>query len=328
MRDQVFISYSHRDTRWLERLQTMLKPLVRTGVLNVWADTQIQTGDKWRAEIQEALDNARVAVLLVSPDFLASDFVAEQELPSLLKAAEDDGLTIVWVPVRDSLYSETVIADYQAASDPSRPLAGLSAADRDEALVEISRKIMASTHAGGPSVSDAAATRAQPARTSTKAVRPPSPAKKVEPPAWGAPPRAQDNPAPAFSGQPALMLNDILPGTWRVQIQFSMPGAIGIMQLQMFPNGMFRGELTAPMGASMVEGMWRADPYQQTAPPPGPAERRLPVHPVWGDDPDHAARCETALGLLEHRGTDLVPEDRVGENRPRPLVVEVPVTVP
>ena len=50
---------------------------------------------------------------------------------------------------------------------------------------------------------------------------------------------------------------------WRVQIQFAMPGAIGIMQLQILPNGMFRGELTAPMGASMVEGMWQADPFQK-----------------------------------------------------------------
>ena len=107
-------------------------------------------------------------MLLVSPDFLASDFVTEQELPSLLRAAEDDGLTIVWVPVRDSLYSETVIADYQAASDPSRPLAGLSPADRDEALVEISRIIMASSAGRGPAAPNARiATPGKPARAST-----------------------------------------------------------------------------------------------------------------------------------------------------------------
>lgn len=237
MRDQVFISYSHKDTEWLDKLQIVLKPLVRKGV-NVWADTQIQTGQKWRAEIKEALANARVAVLLVSPDFLASDFVAEQELPSLLKAAEDDGLTIVWVPVRDSLYSETIIAEYEAAHDPAFPLASLSAADVDKALVEIGKKIKVSTSPHGPAVEEAPKpTPRQPAKPSPKVARPPPPV------------------------SPAQTLNEILPGIWRVQIQLPMPGAIGIMQLQIFPNGTFRGELTAPMGASVVEGQWQANPF-------------------------------------------------------------------
>ncbi len=219
MRDQVFISYSHKDTKWLERLQTMLTPLVRNGVVNVWADTQIRTGEKWRQEIQEALANARVAVLLVSPDFLASDFVAEQELPSLFKAAADDGLTIVWVPVRDSLYSATAIADYQAASDPARPLAGLSAADRDEALVQISKKIMASAAGRAPAAPEAPfSVHAKPAGASTRAVKPAPPARKAEPPEWRPPADSQDSRAATFTGQRPLTLNDILPGMWRVQI--------------------------------------------------------------------------------------------------------------
>lgn len=141
VRNQVFFSYSHNDAEWLKNFQTMLKPLFRKGLITRWDDTHIRAGQQWRDEIRQALARAKVAVLLVSPDFLASDFIAEEELPHLLDAAEKEGLVIFWVPVRASLYKETEIEKYQAAHDPARPLASLSPAEQDHALVEISEKI-------------------------------------------------------------------------------------------------------------------------------------------------------------------------------------------
>ena len=140
-RTQVFISYSHEDADWLKRLQIILRPLTRNQNLDVWDDTRIQAGSKWREEIRHALAVARVAVLLVTPHFLASDFIANDELPPLLKAAEEGGLTILWVAVRHSLYAETAIAAYQAANNPARPLAGLNTSEQDEELVKIAQKI-------------------------------------------------------------------------------------------------------------------------------------------------------------------------------------------
>jgi FixJ family two-component response regulator len=140
-RKNVFISYSHTDEKWLAELKKMLSPIVRKDMLDIWDDTRLKVGDKWRDEIQRALDQAQIAVLLVTPDFLASDFIVNQELPPLLEAAEDRGLKIIWIAVSASMYQETELAKYQAANNPEVPLDKLTRPKQNEALRDICRKI-------------------------------------------------------------------------------------------------------------------------------------------------------------------------------------------
>ena len=140
MRTSAFISYSHKDGKWLDKLNVMLTPLTRDG-MNVWSDQNIKAGALWADEIRKALADAKVAILLVSPDFLASKFIHENELPPLLAEAELGGLVILWIPIHFSNYKLTKINDYQAVWEPSQPLASLSKSKLNQALVFISETI-------------------------------------------------------------------------------------------------------------------------------------------------------------------------------------------
>ncbi|HYU33956.1 MAG TPA: toll/interleukin-1 receptor domain-containing protein [Thermoanaerobaculia bacterium] len=135
------MSYSHDDEKFLKEILKHLKPFSRSGSVTHWTDQQIPSGAKWFEEIQAALGRTKVAVFLVSPDFLASDFIHDHELGPLLKRAEAGGVKILWIPLRPSAYTETPLNDYQAAFPPDRPLAQMSKADRDEAWVQICGEI-------------------------------------------------------------------------------------------------------------------------------------------------------------------------------------------
>jgi len=141
-REHVFFSYSHEDKKWLEKIKRYLSPVTRSGLLTEWDDTQIQPGAMWRVEIQKALASAKVAVLLVSSTFLDSEFIASEELPTLLEAAKNEGAIICPVIVGNCLFDCSALKDYQAVNDPAKPLSSLSPQKREEAIEQIARKII------------------------------------------------------------------------------------------------------------------------------------------------------------------------------------------
>jgi hypothetical protein len=136
-RNRVFVSYSHKDHKQLARLRTHLKPLERDGRLELWDDTRIQAGDKWRNEIREAIESCRVAILLISADFMASDFIQDNELPRILNEAQRRGVRIFSIIVGYSHFEDTALAQYEAVNSPSRPLLMLSVPERDAIFLKV-----------------------------------------------------------------------------------------------------------------------------------------------------------------------------------------------
>ena len=142
IRNKVFISYSRADRQWLERLQVHLKPMERENLIERWDDTMIKPGSKWREEIAQALALAKVAVLLVSADFLASDFIATDELPPLLDAAEREGAIILPVIVSPCLFEDMPsLAHFQALNNSNQALIKLPLAEQEDIWVQVVKAI-------------------------------------------------------------------------------------------------------------------------------------------------------------------------------------------
>ncbi len=103
----VFISYSHKDEKWKDRLRSYLKPAEDAGRITVWDDRHINAGDEWSTEIESAIEQSSVAVLLISSDYLASDWITRQEVPHLLKRQQESGrLRIFPILIRPCNWNE------------------------------------------------------------------------------------------------------------------------------------------------------------------------------------------------------------------------------
>lgn len=100
----VFISYSHKDEAWKDRLKPHLKMLEQAGRVIVWDDRMIDAGDQWYERITEAMEGSQVAICLISPDYLASDFCIKEEIPYFLEKRKTEGMLILPVLIRSCFW--------------------------------------------------------------------------------------------------------------------------------------------------------------------------------------------------------------------------------
>ena len=146
VRDKVFISYSNDDKKWLDQLIKVLSGQIRANWDAVWWDGRIKAGQEWMEQIQTALESAKVAVLLVSPGFLASEFILHVELPHFLNAAANDhGVTVLWSLVRNCPWERADFSRYQAVRyqevHAMKAWNALNEAELDDLLKAFAREI-------------------------------------------------------------------------------------------------------------------------------------------------------------------------------------------
>jgi hypothetical protein len=142
-RKGVFISYSHKDKKFLGELQRFLTPSVGANELQKWDDSDLTAGSDWLLTIRNAMASCRVAVLLVSQDYLASKFIRAEEFPRIMDEGTKGGVKVLWVPLAPSTVDKTKLASLQAAHNPARPLKLLNPAERDGAWLRIVQQIEA-----------------------------------------------------------------------------------------------------------------------------------------------------------------------------------------
>ena len=139
---KIFISYSHEDKLYFDKLMKHLKVLRRfNNQYEVWTDQNLKTGDKWKERIENALDEASVAFLLVSTNFLASDFVMDVEVSKLLKKSNEEGTLILPIIISPCMFEESALSDYQAANSPQKPLDSMSESDQERELVNVMKQL-------------------------------------------------------------------------------------------------------------------------------------------------------------------------------------------
>lgn len=120
---RVFYSYSHRDERMLERLRKHLSMLRRRGLITEWYDRAIEAGSEWRAEISHELEAANIILLLISADFLDSDFCYEEEMKVAVERADRGAAKVIAVMLRPvDGWEDTPFAKLQVVPKDGRPI--------------------------------------------------------------------------------------------------------------------------------------------------------------------------------------------------------------
>src|SRR5579864_9669976 len=127
----IFFCYAREDEALLNKLKTHLRPLQRQGLIDVWYDRNISAGTEWEQEINQHLNSAQIVLLLISPDFMDSEYCYSIEMKRALEREKNGTVRVVPVIVRHIEYEGAPFSHLQALPTGATPVTDRKWNNRD-----------------------------------------------------------------------------------------------------------------------------------------------------------------------------------------------------
>ncbi len=136
---EVFCCCAREDTPLLSELKLHLNPLVREGLIALWSDVDIGAGMEWEKEIHRRLDTAPILLLLVSPDFLASEYCYGVEVARAMERHEQGAAYVIPVILRPCIWDKAPFSKLRVLPTDTKPIVGSGSRTQDEAFADVAR---------------------------------------------------------------------------------------------------------------------------------------------------------------------------------------------
>ncbi len=136
---KIFLSYSHKDELFKQELETHLSLLKRQNLVSVWNDRRIEPGDNWAKEIDNNLVSADLVLILVSADFIASDYCYDIEMKKAFELHQKGELRVIPVILRHCDWHSAPFGSIQGLPKDARPIDSFTR--KDEAYLEVAGAI-------------------------------------------------------------------------------------------------------------------------------------------------------------------------------------------
>jgi len=133
----IFFCYAREDVVLLNKLKTHLRPLQRQGLIDVWYDRDIRAGTEWEQEIKEHLNAAQLILLLVSPDFMDSDYCYSIEMQRALERHARSEAQVIPIILRPVYWRGAPFGKLQVLPTDAKPVKGPDWYDLDTALYDV-----------------------------------------------------------------------------------------------------------------------------------------------------------------------------------------------
>ncbi len=134
---KIFFCYAHEDEAFLNKLKAHLSPLQRQGFIATWHDRDISAGVEWEQEIKEQLNAAQIILLLISPDFMNSDYCYGIQMQRAIERHERKEARVIPVILDYVYWKVEPLRKLQALPTDTNPITSASWRSQNEAFLDV-----------------------------------------------------------------------------------------------------------------------------------------------------------------------------------------------